>query len=82
MDQIRAGSKVMPLSARQFVSDIFSNSIKYKQPEKGLILGKTFCTVEIDELEFDGIGDSADEAREAAALNMLKSYLNLKFLFD
>lgn len=79
MVQIRNGSKEKPTTARKFLNDIFSNSIKFKPAQKGLLLEKTFCVVEIDGLEFTGDGNTVDEARETAALKVLHTYLNLKF---
>lgn len=82
MDQIRNGTKEMPKTARKFLNDVFSDSIKFHPPERGFLLGKTYCTAEIDGLEFRGEGDTVDEARERAALQVLECYLHLKFPFD
>lgn len=81
MSEIRNGTKDKPATARQVVNMICSNAVQYTSG-RFLSLGRMCHYAEIDGIKFEGIGNSKDEAREAAALKLLHSYLNMKFPFD
>lgn len=78
IEQIKNGSKENPTTARKLLNDIFSNAIKYIK-HKGPIDGKTYCTATVGSAEFSGEGENIEDAREAAAIQVLNSYLNIKY---